>query len=97
MKEAISSLIFAASRCGEFPELQELRGIFTSRFGKEFAARAVELRNNCGVNTKMIQKLSTRMPSLEQRTKVLKEIAAENNIVLKIEEIMLENTEVCSR
>lgn len=93
LKEAISSLIFAASRCGEFPELQELRGIFTSRFGKEFAARAVELRNNCGVNTKMIQKLSTRMPSLEQRTKVLKEIAAENNIVLKIEEIMLENTE----
>lgn len=91
LKEAISSLIFAASRCGEFPELQELRAIFTSRFGKEFAARAVELRNNCGVNTKMIQKLSTRMPSLEQRTEVLKEIAAENNIVLKIEE--LENTE----
>ncbi|XP_049365033.1 uncharacterized protein LOC125829863 isoform X1 [Solanum verrucosum] len=93
LKEAISSLIFAASRCGEFPELQELRAIFTSRFGKEFAGRAVELRNNCGVNPKMIQKLSTRMPSLEQRTKVLKEIAAENNIVLKIEEIILENTE----
>ncbi|XP_049403227.1 uncharacterized protein LOC125866887 isoform X2 [Solanum stenotomum] len=93
LKEATSSLIFAASRCGEFPELQELRAILTSRFGKEFAARAVELRNNCGVNPKMIQKLSTRMPSLEQRTKVLKEIAAENNIVLKIEEIILENTE----
>ncbi|PHU02007.1 hypothetical protein BC332_27258 [Capsicum chinense] len=93
LKEAISSLIYAASRCGEFPELQELRTIFTSRFGKEFTARAVELRNNCGVNSKMIQKLSTRMPSLEQRTKVLKEIAAENNIVLKIEETILENTE----
>lgn len=93
LKEAISSLIYAATRCGEFPELQELRAIFTSRFGKEFATRAVELRNNCGVNTKMIQKLSTRMPSLEQRTKVLKEIAAENNIVLNIEEIILENTE----
>ncbi|XP_055809707.1 uncharacterized protein LOC129879970 [Solanum dulcamara] len=93
LKEAISSLIYAASRCGEFPELKELRAIFMSRFGKEFAARAVELRNNCGVNTKMIQKLSTRMPSLEQRTKVLKEIAAENNIVLKIEETILENTE----
>lgn len=93
LKEAISSLIYAASRCGEFPELQELRTIFTSRFGKEFAARAVELRNNCGVNTKIIQKLSTRMPSIEQRIKVLKEIAAENNIVLKIEEPILENTE----
>lgn len=93
LKEAISSLIYAASRCGEFPELKELRAILTSRFGKEFAGRAVELRNNCGVNSKMIQKLSTRMPSLEQRTKVLKEIAAENNIVLKIEETISENTE----
>ncbi|XP_059288455.1 uncharacterized protein LOC132041775 [Lycium ferocissimum] len=93
LKEAISSLIYAATRCGEFPELQELRAIFTSRFGKEFTARAVELRNNCGVDPKMIQKLSTRMPSLEQRTKVLKEIAAENNIVLQIEETILENVE----
>ncbi|KAK4357590.1 hypothetical protein RND71_023200 [Anisodus tanguticus] len=93
LKEAISSLIYAATRCGEFPELQELRAIFTSRFGKEFAARAVELRNNCGVDPKLIHKLSTRMPSLEQRTKVLKEIAAENKIVLQLEETILENIE----
>ncbi|KAK4376473.1 hypothetical protein RND71_002769 [Anisodus tanguticus] len=93
LKEAISSLIYAATRCGEFPELQELRAIFTSRFGKEFAARAVELRNNCGVDPKLIHKLSTRMPNLEQRTKVLKEIAAENNIVLQLEETILENIE----
>lgn len=61
LKEAISSLIYAASRCGEFPELQELRVIFTLRFGKEFAARAVELINNCGVNPKVI---FTRTPGL---------------------------------
>ncbi|OIT34538.1 hypothetical protein A4A49_09050 [Nicotiana attenuata] len=42
----------------------------------------------------MIQKLSTRMPSLEHRTKVLKEIASENNIVLQIAEAVLETTEV---
>lgn len=53
LKETVSSLIFAASRCGELPELQEIRGIFTSVFGKEFAAPAVELRNNCGVNPKV--------------------------------------------
>ncbi|XP_019180431.1 PREDICTED: uncharacterized protein LOC109175598 isoform X2 [Ipomoea nil] len=88
LKEGISSLIFAATRCGEFPELQELRAIFTAKFGKEFTARAVELRNNCGVNPKMIQKLSTRMPSHENRLKVLKEIAKENNIVLQLEETM---------
>ncbi|KAL3501696.1 hypothetical protein ACH5RR_036145 [Cinchona calisaya] len=93
LMETVSSLIYAATRCGEFPELQEIRAIFTSRFGKEFAARAVELRNNCGVNPKMIQKLSTRMPSLDNRMKVLKEIASENNIVLQIEEVELEKAE----
>ncbi|KAJ8445352.1 hypothetical protein Cgig2_010710 [Carnegiea gigantea] len=86
LKEAISSLIFAASRCGEFPELQQIRALFTSRYGKEFTSRAVELRNNCGVNPKMIQKMSTRLPSLEARMKVLKEIANENGIALKLVE-----------
>ncbi|KAL2546492.1 uncharacterized protein Fot_15725 [Forsythia ovata] len=86
LKEAASSLIYAATRCGEFPELQEIRVIFISRFGKEFAARAVELRNNCGVNPQIIQKLSTRMPSLENKMKVIKEIASEYNIDLQIEE-----------
>ncbi|KAK6133853.1 hypothetical protein DH2020_032403 [Rehmannia glutinosa] len=70
----------------EFPELQEIRAIFMSRFGKEFAARAVELRNNCGVNPKIIQKLSTRMPSLENKMKMLKEIASDNNIDLPVED-----------
>ncbi|KAA8532724.1 hypothetical protein F0562_032757 [Nyssa sinensis] len=86
LKEAISSLLYASTRCGEFPELQEMRAVFTSRFGKEFAARSIELRNNCGVNPKIIQKLSTRQPSLEDRLKVLKEIASENGIVLQIDE-----------
>lgn len=54
LKEAVSSLIFASSRCGDFPELQEIRALFTSRFGKEFVGRAIELRNNCGVNHKAI-------------------------------------------
>lgn len=30
-----------------------MRAMFTSRFGKEFVARGVELRNNCRVNTKV--------------------------------------------
>lgn len=53
LKEAISGLLYASTRCGDFPELQEIRAVFTSRFGKEFAARAIELRNNCGVNLKV--------------------------------------------
>lgn len=93
LKEAIASLIYASTRCGDFPELQEIRAIFGSRFGREFVGRAVELRNNCGVNPKMIQKLSTRMPSLENRMRVLKEIASEVNIVLQLEEVDSETTE----
>ena len=50
LREATSGMLYAASRCGDFPELQEIRAVLTSHFGKEFAARAIELRNNCGVN-----------------------------------------------
>ncbi|KAL9391962.1 hypothetical protein Peur_015882 [Populus x canadensis] len=86
LKEAVSSLIFASSRCGEFPELQEIRGVFVSRFGKEIAACAVELRSNCGVNPKIILKFSARQASLESRKKLLKDIASYNGIVLHLEE-----------
>ncbi|KAF8033103.1 hypothetical protein BT93_D1870 [Corymbia citriodora subsp. variegata] len=86
LKEAISSLIYASSRCGDFPELQEIRTVFASHFGKEFVARAAELRNHCAVNLKMVTKLSTRQPSWESRVKALKEIAAENGIALHLED-----------
>ncbi|KAM7464357.1 hypothetical protein LguiA_032478 [Lonicera macranthoides] len=86
LKEAISSLLYTSTRCGELPELQEIRAIFTSRFGKEFAASAIELWNNCGVNPKIIQKLSTKQPSLDTRLKVLQEIASTNGIILQIDQ-----------
>ncbi|XP_077230742.1 uncharacterized protein LOC143863847 [Tasmannia lanceolata] len=86
LKEAVSSLIFAASRFGESPELHEIRRIFTSRYGNEFAASAVELRNSCEVNPQMIQKMSTEQPSLESRMKVMKDIASENRITLQLDE-----------
>ncbi|CAL9095901.1 unnamed protein product [Musa acuminata var. zebrina] len=86
LREAISSLVFAASRCAELPELDKARGIFSSRYGKELVSAAVELRNNCCVDPKMIQKLSTRQPSLEIRHRVIKEIAAEIGIKLEFSE-----------
>ncbi|XP_076906336.1 uncharacterized protein LOC143562412 [Bidens hawaiensis] len=46
----------------------------------------MELRSNSGVNTRMIQKLSPRQSSLETRMKILSEIAAENGVVLKLED-----------
>ncbi|EXB97158.1 hypothetical protein L484_008648 [Morus notabilis] len=86
LKEATSSLIYAASRCGEFPELQKIREVLTPKFGKDFATRAVELRNNCEVNPKIVQKFSTRRSSLESRLKFLKEIASEAGVILNLEE-----------
>lgn len=33
-REAVSSLMFAAARFADLPELRELRGLFTERYGK---------------------------------------------------------------
>ncbi|KAJ0865980.1 putative vacuolar protein sorting-associated protein Ist1 [Helianthus annuus] len=75
LKEAVSGLLYAAPRCGEFPELREIRAILTTRFRNEFSA----------IESKMIQKLSAKEPGLEMRMKVLEEIARENGIVLLLE------------
>jgi hypothetical protein len=53
LKEAISSLIFAAPRCADLPELQQIQGLFAVKYGKEFAAAATELRPDCGVNRRV--------------------------------------------
>ncbi|KAE8729851.1 proteinous-pairing protein [Hibiscus syriacus] len=53
LKVAISGLLFASSRCGDFPKLREIRAVFMSCYGKEFAASSIELHNNCGVNNKV--------------------------------------------
>ncbi|XP_048140134.1 uncharacterized protein LOC115745391 [Rhodamnia argentea] len=83
LKEAVSSLTFAASRYGDFPELQGIRTVITKIYGKEFVARAVELRKDSGVNPRIIEKFSTRQPSVESRMKALKEIAYENGMILR--------------
>lgn len=54
LDEATSSLIYAASKCGKFPELQKIRSILTSWFGNEFAVHAIELSNKTGSNCKVI-------------------------------------------
>lgn len=50
LKEGISSLIFAAPRCSEFPELVALRDIFEKKYGQHFVTAATDLRPDCGVN-----------------------------------------------
>ncbi|KGN45948.1 uncharacterized protein LOC101210797 [Cucumis sativus] len=86
LKEAVSSVIFAASRWKDFTELGDVKSIFTSQFGKEFTARAVELRNNNRVNQSIIQKLSAKKPDTKSKMNLLKLIASDKGIVVKLNE-----------
>ncbi|KAF5183386.1 Regulator of vps4 activity in the mvb pathway protein, partial [Thalictrum thalictroides] len=80
LKEGISSLIFAAPRCSDIPELLQMRAIFEKKYGKEFVNAATELRPSCGVNRTLIDKLSVRTPTGEVKLKLMKEIAKEYQI-----------------
>ncbi|GBG83428.1 hypothetical protein CBR_g37141 [Chara braunii] len=80
LKEAISSLIFAAPRCPDLPELMQVRSLFASKYGKEFVAAASELMANCEVNRQLIGKLSTHPPSGQFKVDLLKKIAEEYDV-----------------
>lgn len=50
LKEGIASVIFAAPRCAEVPELLALKDIFEKKYGRDFVSAATDLRPNAGVN-----------------------------------------------
>jgi len=50
LKEAISSICFAAPRCADLPELIQVQQQFATKYGREFISAATELRPDCGVN-----------------------------------------------
>ncbi|KAJ0615417.1 putative vacuolar protein sorting-associated protein Ist1 [Helianthus annuus] len=77
LKEAISSLCFAAPRCADLPELIQVQMAFASKYGKEFVAAATELMPECGVNRQLIEHLSVRAPAPDVKLNLLKEIAEE--------------------
>ncbi|KAH7440551.1 hypothetical protein KP509_04G112400 [Ceratopteris richardii] len=79
LREAIASLIFAAPRCSDVPELLQVRNLLSAKFGKEFVIAAAELRPDCGVNRVVIEKLSVKAPSGEVKLKLMKDIADEHN------------------
>ncbi|MED6122315.1 hypothetical protein PIB30_038705 [Stylosanthes scabra] len=80
LKEAISSVCFAAPRCADLPELIQVQQAFAAKYGKEFLSAATELRPDCGVNRQLIELLSVRAPSPEKKLNLLKEIAVEHEI-----------------
>ncbi|CAD6342373.1 unnamed protein product [Miscanthus lutarioriparius] len=80
LKEGICSLIFAAPRCSELPELGRMRDIFEKKYGKDFVSAAVDLCPDAAVNNLLIEKLSVKKPSGQIKLKVLKDIAKEHQI-----------------
>ncbi|KAL0366435.1 UNVERIFIED_CONTAM: ist1 [Sesamum radiatum] len=80
LKEAISSLCFAAPRCADLPELLQVQMMFAGKYGKEFVSAATELRPECGVNRQLVELLSVRAPAPDVKLKLLKEIAEEHEL-----------------
>ncbi|KAJ6812950.1 IST1-like protein [Iris pallida] len=90
LKEGISSLIYAAPRCSEIPELYRMSDIFKKKYGEDFVTAASDLRPESGVNRLLIEKLSVRKPAGEIKLKVMKEIAKEYQIEWDTSESELE-------
>uniref|UniRef100_A0ACD5X7N7 Uncharacterized protein n=1 Tax=Avena sativa TaxID=4498 RepID=A0ACD5X7N7_AVESA len=84
LREAAAGLVYAAARLGDIPELQEVRALLAAKFGRGFVSAAAELRSGCGINAKVVQKLSTKQPGLESRQMVLLEIGAEKEIPVRL-------------
>ncbi|GAB4840301.1 hypothetical protein Ancab_021065 [Ancistrocladus abbreviatus] len=77
LQEAIASIIFAAPRCSDLPDLLQIKNLFTAKYGKEYVSAISELRPDTSVNRTIIEKLSVSTPSPEVKLKLLKEIAQE--------------------
>ncbi|CAN6320618.1 unnamed protein product [Urochloa humidicola] len=85
IKEAVAGLMFASARCGELPELLDARAILADKFGRDFAAAAKDGAPGV-VDPTLVRKLSGERPSLEQKRRLAKEIAAENDVLLEFPE-----------
>ncbi|XP_047957943.1 uncharacterized protein LOC125203598 [Salvia hispanica] len=70
-REAAASLMFAAARFADLPELRELRTMFSERYGKSL---------DYYVNKQLTEKLKPDPPSKETKLLLLHEIAAESGL-----------------
>ncbi|CAG7894014.1 unnamed protein product [Brassica rapa] len=70
--EAISSLVYAAARVSEVPELRDLRSLFADRYGTNSLEQFV--------NPEFVERFKAEPPSKEMKVKLLQEIAIEYSI-----------------
>ncbi|KAA8523867.1 hypothetical protein F0562_010290 [Nyssa sinensis] len=79
--EAVSSLIFAASRCGELPELNLIRYLFKKHFGDDFERLNVELKPGNSVNSQIQHNLDTNLVPDNVKFQLASEIAKEYTLL----------------
>ncbi|CAM8931545.1 unnamed protein product [Rhodiola kirilowii] len=70
-KGVVASLMFAAARVSDLPELRDLREAFQEKYGDSL---------QCFVNQKFIEDLSSPPPTMERKILLMQEIAAEYSI-----------------
>ncbi|GIL93984.1 hypothetical protein Vretimale_262 [Volvox reticuliferus] len=77
MMEAVSSIIYAAQRISDLPELSTLRTLFAAKYGKEYAAEAAAdaTASRWQVNANLIRCLLVEAPQPEEKLEMLSEIA----------------------
>ncbi|KAL2321262.1 hypothetical protein Fmac_030231 [Flemingia macrophylla] len=71
VREAISSLMFAAARFSDLPELRDLRQIFQDRY---------ESSLECYVNQQFATSLNSKSSTLEKKVQLMQDIASEFSI-----------------
>ncbi|EOA29824.1 hypothetical protein CARUB_v10012919mg [Capsella rubella] len=82
LKEAVTSVLFASQRLSsDVPELSEIVKQFTTKYGKDFATSAIELRPDSGVSRLLVEKLSAKAPDGPTKVKILMAIAEKHNVV----------------
>ncbi|TVU47681.1 hypothetical protein EJB05_07287 [Eragrostis curvula] len=85
IREAVAGIMFASGWCRDLLELLLARTILANKFGSDFAATAKE---GAGiVDTMLVWKLSGNKTNMDLKKKVIKEIAAENNIMVDFSEL----------
>ncbi|KAM2058386.1 hypothetical protein ACFX16_030968 [Malus domestica] len=84
--EAVASLIFAASRCGELPELRLLRGLFKEQYGWELDVISVELRPGNLVNSQLKEKLCITLIPDEVKQYLIGDIMKNTNVQLALQD-----------
>ncbi|XP_074280978.1 uncharacterized protein LOC141605941 [Silene latifolia] len=70
-REAVASLMYAAARFSDVPELRDLRNLFQERYGS-----SLEMY----VNQKLAENISTKPPTVEKKIQLLQDIALEFSV-----------------